>query len=68
MPKVTARLTVKGVDLKEMMNQAIGQMADLTDAQWTISEIELWGQEDVASREGMARLWSASMSLEANVS
>jgi len=42
-------------------------MMDLTEAKWKITDIRLWGQEDVASRSGMARLWSASMTLEANI-
>jgi len=67
MPKVTCRISVKGVDLKDMMAQAVGQMMDLTDAKWKITDIDLWGQEDIASRSGMARLWSASMVLEANI-
>jgi hypothetical protein len=68
MPKITTRISVKGVDLKEMMASAITQLADLTDAKFKITEIDLWGDEDVAAKNGMARLWSASMTLEANIS
>jgi hypothetical protein len=67
MAKVTARLSVKGTDLREMMEQAKEQMADLGDAQWRITEVELWNQEDMASKSGMVRLWSGSFTLEANV-
>ena len=68
MAKATIRVSVKGVDLKEMMTSAREQVADLTDAKWTITEIEIWGgPEDIAVKNGMARLYSASMTLQANI-
>jgi hypothetical protein len=66
--KATIRVSVKGVDLREMMANAKEQVAELTDAKWTITEIEVWGgPEDIAVKNGMARLYSASMTLEANI-
>lgn len=67
MAKVTVRLQVRGVDLKEMMSGAVEQAGELSEAAWKITEIDVWGNEDIASRQGMARLWQASMTLEATV-
>jgi hypothetical protein len=67
--KVTTRISVRGVDLKDMLTEATSQLADLTDATFTVTEIDLWpGSEDVAMKDGMARLWSASFTMEADVS
>jgi hypothetical protein len=67
MAKVTARVNVRGVDLKEMMATTIEQLGELADAKWTITEVDLYGSEDIASRQGMATLWAASMTAEANL-
>lgn len=65
--KVTARIGVRGIDLKEMMASALDQLSELSAETWTITEVELYGSEDIASKSGMAQLWSASMTAEANV-
>lgn len=67
MAKVTARVSVRGIDLKEMMQGALDQLSELSSEKWTIIEIDLYGSEDIASKSGMAQLWSASMTAEANV-
>lgn len=67
MAKVTARVNVKGIDLKEMMASAMEQLGELSDTTWTITDVDLWGHEDFASRNGLAQLWSASMSAETNL-
>ena len=69
MAKVTIRVSAKGIDLKEMMANAKEQVADLADANWKITDVEVWsGPEDIAVKNGMARLYSALMTLEANIS
>lgn len=67
MPKVTARINVRGIDLSQMIADAKEKLSELTDAEWKINEVDLYGDEDISSRQGMARLWSASMSAEANI-
>lgn len=67
MSKVTVSINVRGIDLKEMMAQAKEQLADLTDAEWTITDVALYCVDDIAGRDGMARLWNASMTMEATV-
>lgn len=67
MAKVTARITVRGVDLGQMMAQAKAQLAELSDAKWSVSEVDLYSIDEMATKDGMAPLWSASMTLEANV-
>ncbi|MFA6046180.1 MAG: hypothetical protein WC718_14445 [Phycisphaerales bacterium] len=68
MPKIVVNVSVKGTDLKQMMASAKEQMADLGAVPWKITQINLWGQDDAATRQGMVKLWSASMDLEANIS
>jgi polysaccharide pyruvyl transferase WcaK-like protein len=65
--KVTARVSVRGIDLKEMMSSALDQLSELSAETWTITEVDLYGSEDIASRDGMAQLWSAQMVAETNV-
>lgn len=67
MAKVTARVSVKGIDLKEMMASAMDQLGELSDATWKITEVDLWGSEDIASRDGLAQVWTASMTAEATL-
>mgnify|MGYP001316287895 CR=1 FL=1 len=67
MSKVTVRVSVKGTDIREMMATAKEQVADLGDAPWTISEMELYGQDDMATKQGLVKMWSASMTLDADV-
>lgn len=68
MAKVTTRISIRGVDLKEMLAEAHTQLADLTDATFTVTEVDLWpGGEDVAMKDGMARIWSASFTMETDV-
>jgi hypothetical protein len=44
------------------------QLSDLTDAPFTVTQVDLWpGAEDVAMKEGMARIWSATFTMEADV-
>lgn len=69
MPKVSASVSVRGTDLKEMMATAKAQMADLGgDINWKISDISLWSQEDAATKQGLVRMYNCSMTLEATVS
>lgn len=68
MPKVTTRISVRGTDLKEMLKQAHEQLADLSDAAFTATEVDLYPIDDVAAKDGMMRLWSASFTMEADVS
>lgn len=68
MAKVTTRISVRGVDLKEMLKQAHEQLADLTDSAFTVTEVDLYPIDDVAVKDGMARLWSASFTMETDVS
>lgn len=69
MAKVTTRISVRGVDLKEMLKEAHAQLADLSDSAFTVTDVDLWpGAEDVAMKDGMARVWSATFTMEADVS
>lgn len=68
MAKVTTTVNVRGVDLKEMLKQAHEQLSDLTDAPFTVTNVDLYAIDDIASKEGMARLWSASFTMETDVS
>lgn len=67
MAKVTARVSVRGIDLKEMMASALDQLSELSSEAWTITEVDLYGSEDIASRDGMAQLWTASMTAETSL-
>lgn len=68
MAKVTTRISVRGTDLKEMLRQAHEQLGELTDAEFTATEIDLYPIDDVAAKDGMMRLWSGSFTMEADVS
>lgn len=68
MAKVTAQLSVRGVDLKEMRARAIEQMQELEAVQWTITECSLYSYDDEPERDGLARRWNATFTLEAQVS
>jgi hypothetical protein len=65
--KLTTHISIRGVDLKDMLQQAREQLADLSDATFTVTDVDLYVMEDIADKEGMARLWSASFTMEANV-
>lgn len=68
MAKVTVSISVRGVDLKEMLAQAHEQLGDLSDAPFTVTQVDLYAVDDIASKDGMARLWSGSFTAEADVS
>jgi len=67
MAKVTTRVSVRGIDLKDMLKQAHEQLADLSESPFTVTEVDLYGIDDVAVKDGMARLWSATFTMETNV-
>jgi hypothetical protein len=67
MAKVTTRISVRGVDLKDMLQQAYEQLADLSDARFTVTDVDLYPMDDVAVKDGMARLYSATFTMEAEV-
>jgi ribosomal protein L11 len=70
MPKVSVHLNMKGVDIREMMAQAKEKMADVagSDVKFKITEMEMrdYG-DDMATKQGMARLYYCDMTLEANI-
>lgn len=65
--KVTTRISVRGVDLKDMIAQAREQVSDLSDAEFVVTDVDVYPIDDIATQQGMARLWSASLTLEANL-
>lgn len=67
MAKITTRVSLQGVDLKEMLQQAQKQLADLTDATFTVTDVDLYPINDIAVKDGMARLWSATFTMETEV-
>lgn len=67
MAKVTARMSSRGVDLSQMIAQAKDQLSELSDAKWKLSDVDLYSVEDIATKEGLSPVWSASMTFEADV-
>lgn len=68
MAKITVRLNTRGVDLTGMMAEANEQLSELADARWRITDVECFAGEDLPSKDGMMRLWSAMLTAEAEVS
>lgn len=68
MPKITVRLSTRGVDLAGMLTEAKDQLNELADARWRITDVECYAGEDLPSKDGMLRLWSAMLTAEAEVS
>jgi hypothetical protein len=67
MAKVTTRVSVRGVDLKDMLKEAHAQLSDLTDSPFTVTDVDLYAIDDIASKDGLARLWSATFTMETDV-
>jgi hypothetical protein len=68
MAKVTARVSVNGTDLNAMMDQAKEQFGDLSNGtDFKITEVDLWGAQDIASKQGMTIMWNATITGEATV-
>lgn len=68
MAKITARMNGRGTDLEAMKQNAISKFEDLSPgADWTITEIDLWGEEDVGTRQGMVSMWTATITATADV-
>lgn len=65
--KAKIRLTLKGTDLAEMAKTALSKADQLAKADWSIEEVDLWGEEDVQSKEGMVIMFSATFNLVADV-
>lgn len=65
--KTRLRLTVKGTSLAEMAQSALEKADQLASADWTVEEVDLWGEEDVQAREGMLVVFSGSFTLVADV-
>ena len=65
MAKVTAQLSVRGVDLKEMRAKAVEQLTELEDLPWEVVETQLYSYDEESERDGLARRWNAQFTLEA---
>lgn len=69
MPKVTARVPMRGVDLKQMMDEAKAKMADVAPGvPFKITDVQMMDMgEDLGTRQGMARMFACDMTMEADV-
>lgn len=67
MAKITARISVSGTDLDAMRDEAIDRLSELYRGPWQVEEVDLWGEEDIASKQGMLRNWQATFSCEASI-
>lgn len=64
MAKITANISVSGTDLPAMRDEALQMLSELYGGEWTVTEVDLWGQEDLASKAGMLRSWNGSFTAE----
>lgn len=67
MAKITANISVAGTDLVAMRDEALEKLSELHSGSWTIESADLWGEEDMASKQGMLRSWRASFSATAQL-
>lgn len=65
--KVTANTSVSGIDLRDMMAEAQSRFDEMANVPWTIVSVDVWGNEDVASKQGMSQLWRATFNAEASL-
>lgn len=69
MAKVTATVSVRGVDASAMLVLAREKLAALSEANWTITEVSVsnWGDDEIAGRDGMLPMWSGSVTAETDI-
>lgn len=67
--KVTATVNVRGVDAAQMMVAAREKLAELSTADWKLTEVSVnnWMEDAAATRDGMLPMWSGSVTAEADV-
>lgn len=65
--KTTLKLTIKGTALAEMAQSALAKADQLANADWAVSEVDLWGEEDVQAKEGMLVVFTGTFTLVAEV-
>ena len=67
MAKIKASVSVSGTDLVAMREEALQNLGELYASKWTIEEVDLWGEEDLASKAGMLRAWRGSFTATAEI-
>lgn len=69
MAKATVRVNVRGVDLTTMKETALERLAGLHDSPWTVTEVQVWGQENdpISTRDGLLPVWSADFTCETDM-
>lgn len=67
MATIKVRTDMSGVDLAQMIRQVKEQLSELSATEWRIVEADLWSSDDVASRQGMARLWRGGFTAETTI-
>lgn len=67
MAKISATVSVTGTDLPAMRDEALRMLGELHTTEWTLEEVDLWGEEDLASKAGLLRSWRGSFTAEAQL-
>lgn len=65
--KTRLKITVRGTDLAEMAKSAMSKADQLASAEWTVEEADVWGEEDIQSKEGMLVMFTCNFTLVADV-
>lgn len=61
-------LSMKGTSLRDMVRRALAKADELAPARWSIEDADVWGEEDVESREnGMLVVFSVTFHLVADI-
>lgn len=70
MAKVTATVSVRGVDASAMLASAKERLSQLSSGEWSIKEVfisDFGPMDEVATRDGMLPMWSGSVTAEADI-
>lgn len=65
---VTTTINVQADALSVLVTEALKELKSLHPADWTITEVKIWGRQDAASKnDELVTIWNAEVTATATV-